>query len=46
MTGVVLCEPGPEPAHVRVRLQLVALGARGPAARSSSRRGGVGGTGS
>src|SRR5271155_77579 len=28
MTGVVLCEPDPEPAHTRVRLELVAPGIR------------------
>src|SRR5271170_6834472 len=28
MTGVVLCEPDPEPAHTRVRLELVAPGVR------------------
>ncbi len=27
MTGVVLCEPDPEPAHTRVRIELVAPGA-------------------
>ena len=30
MTGVVLCEPDPEPAHTRVRLELVSAGAVGP----------------
>jgi formamidopyrimidine-DNA glycosylase len=29
MTGVVLCEPDPEPAHTRVRLELVPAGAGG-----------------
>src|SRR5271170_2751544 len=28
MTGVVLCEPDPEPAHTRVRLELAAPGVR------------------
>jgi formamidopyrimidine-DNA glycosylase len=30
MTGVVLCEPDPEPAHTRLRLDLVSVGAGGP----------------
>ena len=39
MTGVVLCEPDPEPPHTRVRLQLSAAGRpRGAAARARDRR--------
>jgi formamidopyrimidine-DNA glycosylase len=35
MTGAVLCEPQPEPAHVRVRIELGAPSGRGAAARAS-----------
>src|ERR1039458_6699343 len=40
MTGVVLCEPDPEPAHTRVRLELVAAGTGGGASGHSSSTGG------
>jgi formamidopyrimidine-DNA glycosylase len=40
MTGVVLCEPDPEPAHTRVRLELVAAGTGGGSSGHSSSTGG------
>ncbi len=40
MTGVVLCEPDPEPANTRVRLELVAAGSGGGSSGHSSSTGG------